>query len=85
MCFNDWLMWQTDRSDDVGTLARFATHGVDDWPRGCRVRRSALRRYLVSRVGFCPEVYGLLDDALVLARSDWLDHRAAARVMAAAA
>jgi hypothetical protein len=84
MCFNEWLQLQTGRDDDVGTIARFAAQGVSDWPRGCRVRRSALRKYLLGQVGFCPEVYDLLDRALVRARSEWLAERAGAEVRTAA-
>jgi hypothetical protein len=82
--FHEWLAQQTFRDDGTGTLARFATRGVDDWPSGRRIRLGQLRAYLSAKIGFCPEVYELLDEALVLARSEWLDHRAAARVMAAA-
>ena len=78
MPFNEWLALQIFREDDVGTIARVATRGVDDWPLGRRVRLLQLREYLFAKFVCCPETRDLLDRMLVRARSEWRAERAAA-------
>lgn len=73
MTFNDWLRLRVDCVDPIGELARVAREWGDDWPSARRVRRSALRRYMHSRLKeCCPNLEVFLDEALVRARQEWL-------------
>jgi hypothetical protein len=78
MTFNEWLVQQTDRDDNVGELARFARDD-DRWPSDPRVRMSSLRTYLFIRLKVCCSNHiDFFEHALVVARCAWLAERAVA-------